>query len=464
MTPHPPDLCSVPFFSGLSGEALRFLTERLELRRVLAGQAILQPGQFGDFWAWVQSGQVILRSPGGGEKQVEPGGSFGEAMLRYGVPASYSARAARPTILWVLPRAEWLAAEQRRLSRGADGTSSRASGLPGGRPQRSRLSLWPAAPWLFVWGVGLLFLALVMLGPRLLPAANHFLIRWALRTQRADLAVSYLKVSLAWQPDPAGLQNDLGDVLYGQGDLAGAIAAYEKALAADETLASAQNNLGVALLAAGRAQDARLHFQQAAALNPGAAAPLYNLGDAHLALGQLDLAAQAYARAYELAPWMLDARARWAGIAAIQGRKDEARRIWSDLLTLQPGQALANQGLGMLAVWQNHPAEALPYLEAARAADPNDPLTRLYLGMALEALDRPQEAAAEYGQALALSQATVGSGAEPPDRIADAGAPATFSVSLVGLALQAQQRLLQLLPRLAAPTSLQSGGSPGIYP
>lgn len=458
MTPRSPDLRSVSFFSGLTDESLRFLTERLELRRVSAGQSILQPGQLGDFWAWVQSGQVILRSSGGIEQRIEPGGSFGEGMLRYGVPCSYSVRAVRSTTLWVLPRVEWLAAEQRRLRPEASEPARLGRRLEGAfRP--ARLSPWPV-----ISAAGVLILALVMLGPRLLPILNHALVGRALRAERFDLAVQYLQFSLAWQPDTAGLYNDLGDVRYQQGDLSGAIRAYERSLAADEALASAQNNLGVALLAAGRPQEALAHFQQAVRLNPGAPAPFYNLGDAHLALGQLDPAAQAYARAYELAPWLLDARARGAGIAATQGRKDEARRIWSDLLSIQPRQALANQGLGMLAVWQNHPAEALPYLEVARAADPNDPLTRLYLGMALEALDRPQEAASEYGQALALSQATAGPRPAVQAPASEAGAPPTFSVSLAGLALQAQQRLLALLPRLPSPASIQSGGSPGAHP
>ena len=60
-------------------------------------------------------------------------------------------------------------------------------------------------------------------------------------------------------------------------------------------------------------------------------------------------------------------------------------------------------GLGVIAVLERNPIEALPYLEAARSSDPQDATTRLYLGLVLEALDRHIEAAVEYENALEMS-------------------------------------------------------------
>ena len=43
-------------------------------------------------------------------------------------------------------------------------------------------------------------------------------------------------------------------------------------------------------------------------------------------------------------------------------------------------------------------------LDAAQKADPSNPLTYLYIGLAWQDLDRPQQAAAAYERVLGLSQ------------------------------------------------------------
>jgi tetratricopeptide (TPR) repeat protein len=48
--------------------------------------------------------------------------------------------------------------------------------------------------------------------------------------------------------------------------------------------------------------------------------------------------------------------------------------------------------------------DALAYLESARNVDPLDAVTRLYLGLALKALNNPQDANLEIGQAIVLSE------------------------------------------------------------
>ena len=48
-------------------------------------------------------------------------------------------------------------------------------------------------------------------------------------------------------------------------------------------------------------------------------------------------------------------------------------------------------------------AEALPYLEAAAAGLPNDPIVQYHLGQVYQALDRPDDALAQYRIAVQLA-------------------------------------------------------------
>ena len=61
-----------------------------------------------------------------------------------------------------------------------------------------------------------------------------------------------------------------------------------------------------------------------------------------------------------------------------------------------PRHPLALQGLGVVSLLEEDPTLAILYLDAARYVNPEDPSTRLFIGLALEALDRPAEAAVEY--------------------------------------------------------------------
>jgi len=168
-------------------------------------------------------------------------------------------------------------------------------------------------------------------------------------------------------------------------------------------------------------------------LDPGNAQAWENLGDAWLACGERENAANAYLRAYSLDPDRLQARTRWAALILDQRRLEEARRAWVEILQQQPDNDQALLGLGAISLLEGRPAAALIHLQAAQAVNPSDALIRLYLGLALQALDRPEQAAAEFERVLALSH-------EP---------------SLVEMA---RSRLLQLYPQLVPLGTGQEGG------
>ncbi len=396
-----PYLEKVAIFAGLPAEALLYLDKRLEKAEFAKGQTILEYGKRGDFLAIVASGQVELKDTRGKAHKLEPGQTFGEGMLRYGVASSFTATARKDTTLWLLSRIDWLVAKEISL------TSAREEALTAAKQAASEKKTEPEKPaglraWGWAW-VTLLVLGLLALGPPLLDQGDRSLVKFALWAGRPDLAESLLVASASWLPKSSQLYESLGTLSYLQGNVEGAAAAFEKAVTLDETYAAAQNNLGIALLGMSEAQAAIEHLEQAVSLDPGNAAVYYNLGNAYWSIKDGEKAAEAYQRAIELDPEQNGARAMLAGIALQDGQSEQARAAWNQVLEADPNQAMARQGLGVIAMQEGYAEQALPDLEAAKEADPADATTRLYLGLALEALGRPGDAAEEFVAAISLS-------------------------------------------------------------
>ena len=79
---------------------------------------------------------------------------------------------------------------------------------------------------------------------------------------------------------------ELGTRLVAEGDTAGAVAAWEGALATGWTSAAAEHNLGTVALAQGQTGRARLHLERAAHLDPLDPAVRQNLGLARARAGE----------------------------------------------------------------------------------------------------------------------------------------------------------------------------------
>ncbi len=120
----------------------------------------------------------------------------------------------------------------------------------------------------------------------------------------------------AANPQDYGAQLNYADALYGKGDTAAAIAAYQKALSVRPSGSEANSGMGFALLKDGKASDALPYFDRAA--NSGYAEANIGLGDAYRALGQPSSAKEAY-QAY------LDRLAT--------GARAEYARTWLDKLS-----------------------------------------------------------------------------------------------------------------------------------
>lgn len=412
-----PDLSCLPLFASLTPESLQRLQARLTRRQVPTDKALLKLGARANLFALVESGLVCLEGADGRLSTVGPGGSFGDSMLRYGVPSAFAARTLTPVTLWTLTHADWLALQEQPPAEKTAlvipqlepqpvsglGTQGFIPSEPLDNPlmpsasRRPRLGLW-------VFFLGALILTVLISGPLLTTSGGAWLALQALDAQRPDEAASVLRLALTIQPNSAMLNDTYGFLLFRQGELQSAQEQFMRALYLDPELSSALNNYGVTLLARGQFTQAVQQLKTASTLDPGNAVLMQNLGDAYLAGSDLESAMTAYQSAFTIDPSMQTARSRWAILALGRGELEAARQAWLEVIDSNPQDAEAQLGLGVIAWREGRPAAAVQHLQSARQSDPGNPLTRLYLGLAWQAIGRTEKAVPEFEQALALSQ------------------------------------------------------------
>ncbi len=373
----PPDLKMIEIFAELPAKRLDFLTSKLKIRIFSPGEQIIRAGRSGHFLGIVDTGEVTLEMGPGRALRASSGQVLGSEMLLDGKPSEFTITAQTDTIIWILNRSDW-----------------QAPSPP--RPKYIPTLHVKKAVWVTLIVTLALAVSLFTLGPSLLDWANNTLPDRLIERGRADQAENYLRYAVRLQPESARLYGILGDILVLQTKDNNAIEVYEHALMLDEYLPWIHNNLGVVLIKEDQPALAVEHFQSAIELNPLNTATYRNLGNAYYAQENWDAAAAAYQKALELDFTLSETKAAWAGLILNENRLVEARLVWEDVLRANPRHALALQGLGVVSLLEGDPGLAILYFDAAQYLDPGDINMHLYLGMALEALDRPAEAISEY--------------------------------------------------------------------
>jgi tetratricopeptide (TPR) repeat protein len=257
-----------------------------------------------------------------------------------------------------------------------------------------------------------------------------------LKSPRAGEAVGYFRAALALKPDsPGGLLN-LGNALREQGDVPGALAAYQKAITLKADYAEAYDNLGVAKRDQGDLAGAIAAHQKAITLKPDHALAHNNLGTALIDQDDLPGAIAAFQKAVILKPNYAEAQYNLSlalrdhgdlpgAIAACQKaialkldrpeahyHLGNALRAHGDLpgavaayqkaVILKPGYAEAHNNLGIALRQQGDLPGAIAAFQKAIALKPNDALPYDNLGSALRAKNDLPGAVAAYQKAIAL--------------------------------------------------------------
>jgi tetratricopeptide (TPR) repeat protein len=162
-----------------------------------------------------------------------------------------------------------------------------------------------------------------------------------------------------------------------QGDLEGAIAVHEAALARDPSLAQAHSNL---ISLHGRARNwakAEEHYRAIVALG-------VNLDDAHYDYGVLlgqqdkwDLAEQSYRQALAVNPQHPRAQNNLGQILERQRKFEDAARAYRQAVDSEPGFRLARFNLGRMLIALERPHEAVS--ELGKLLEPRDADTARYM-------------------------------------------------------------------------------------
>lgn len=237
------------------------------------------------------------------------------------------------------------------------------------------------------------------------------------------------------QSDAAALVRE-GERLHGAGDLAGALATFDRALALVPALAAAFAGRGAVLQKQGRRIDALASYGAALALRPKDAPTWTNkalllkdlghAGEALAAAGEALDVDRGHEMAHILRAAVLQDQARHGealaaldeGLAACPGasrlhnrrgeslkalgRMDEALAAFDEAVRIDPRfvAALGNRGLVFLSTKQDE--EALGAFDAVIALAPKLAEAHANKGIVLKRLGRLEEALAAYNQATAL--------------------------------------------------------------
>lgn len=225
-----------------------------------------------------------------------------------------------------------------------------------------------------------------------------------------------LEAAGARRPEYAPAYLRLGRARFDAGDLAGAEAAYRRALVAEPGSALARFGLGRTALARGDPQTARAELHRALERDPGLRDAWSLLADAARRLGDEAEAERAAERARagveQPLPDSIYAEvlregvsARWLivrGEALLDaGRPQEAERLFRAALAVRP-EAGARDKLGLALQFQGLFEEAAEQHRAALAQQPESPVALVNLSSALHELGRSREALETARQAIEL--------------------------------------------------------------
>ena len=154
----------------------------------------------------------------------------------------------------------------------------------------------------------------------------------------------------------------LGIALAERGDIAGALATFDRALALDPQAAETYCNRGALFAKAGRYDKAIADFAEATAINPSLAEAWSNLGLA------------------------------WSET----GDQEKATRFLARAIALDPENAQAHNNLGFALARQGRPGEAIASYDRAIALEPDYARAYFNRGAAYAATGRPDAAAADF--------------------------------------------------------------------
>lgn len=198
-----------------------------------------------------------------------------------------------------------------------------------------------------------------------------------------------------------------GRVLHGQGKLASAERAYNKAIKADRNFFEAYNNLGNVLVDRMRLREACGAYRKALKIRPDYPMLLNNLGNVLQLLGENKSAIQWLNKAIALDSNYADAHYNLGNAMRGMGNFDEAIQCFEVALKIDPQLVEAHVNLGILHMELNRLDEAIANLEKATLIDPGHAEAFYELGIALSRRGNAKAALAAYDKSIEIQPGQV---------------------------------------------------------
>jgi len=208
------------------------------------------------------------------------------------------------------------------------------------------------------------------------------------------------RAALARHPGDVNMQALLGAVLVKLERPVEAEATLRAVIDAAPSFAKPAEDLGYLLLQTGRPADALPFLEQATRLEPSLERAWFDLGKTLAQLGRGKDADAAFEKSFELSP-----ERRQMALAAEhqkEGRREEAERLYRQVLRQNPKNVDALRLLALIAAAAEHPEDAEAMLRRAVELAPDFLLALLDLGRLCKEQDRFADALACFDRMIAL--------------------------------------------------------------
>ena len=214
-------------------------------------------------------------------------------------------------------------------------------------------------------------------------------------------AIACYQRALGLQPDYVPALGNLGNALNSQGKYSEAIACYEQLLSFHPNDAMAYNNIALAKKSLGELLAAISCLQKAVAIQPGSSEILCNLGSALRDNGELEKAVECYLKALAVQADHVEARNNLGVAFARMGELDRAITNYRQVIAIQPDHGSAYNNLGVALKEQGQLEEAVVCLQKSLSIAPDNAEALSNLGAVLQEQGKLTAAAELLQKALA---------------------------------------------------------------
>ncbi len=241
-------------------------------------------------------------------------------------------------------------------------------------------------------------LKLVFCGALLLTLGS---LTWRQSKTYANLETLW-RTTISRNPNSILAHNNFGVMLSDRGELADAIAHFQKVLEIQPDDPDGHENLGNALLKKGNVDEAMFHYREALKSAPYRADIHFNFGNAFVQKGQSDEALAHFQRACEINPNYVEAYNNAGSVLLRMGRINEAISCWQKALAIRPNLALPHNNIGYALCRYGRVDEGLSHFQKALEIQPDCVEARNNMAVALLQKGRTDEAIFQLQKVLEI--------------------------------------------------------------